>query len=186
MTEITDAPHVLSLMSDYVLELLPVDETDRVSAHLSHCPECRRALETERQVGHLVKSTLHVTSTVESARLRESKPRSPTAAGPPRSLLALSPGLAALGILLLIIGSTLVLYLNQRSSGRSATPPAAYSTAIILTDTPTMTATSEIPATAGPEKMSSLPEDAPGAEDLEQESLLEPAFVPIPAAPLVN
>ena len=185
MTEMSDTPHVLSLISDYVLELLPSDETALVQAHLSNCPECRRAVATERQVGRTVRATLHAASTIDQVQLRRSMPQLPVAADPTRSLLAWSPRLATVGIFFLIIGSAFVLYLNQRAAGWSSTPPAAYSTAVIMTDTPTMTATSEITATIDQVETSSVPAAAPPG-DPEQEAKYRPAFVPIPSAPLLH
>lgn len=186
MTEISDSRHVVSLLTDYVLELLPGDESDQVTAHLSRCQECQRAMAAERQVGLAVKTTLRAASSVDQARLRRSMPLPPVTVNPVQALLTWSPGLAAIGILLLIIGSTLVFYLNQRPAGWSSTPPAAYSTAVMMTNTPTMTATSEITPTAGKDKIFSWPEIHGEPEDLEQESRQEPVFVPIPAAPLLQ
>ncbi|HSG15964.1 MAG TPA: zf-HC2 domain-containing protein, partial [Anaerolineae bacterium] len=170
MGEISKTPHVVGLISDYVLELLPGDESERVTAHLSRCPECRRAMATERQVGQSVRSTLQATSDIDQTRLRQAMPRPPVNADPDQRLLAWSPGLAAVGILLLIMCGTLVLYLNHRPAGWSSTPPAALSTAVITTNTPTQTATREIAATADQDGMLWIPEMAPASETREREA----------------
>jgi anti-sigma factor RsiW len=186
MTDFSDAPHVLSLISDYVLELLPGDESALVTAHLARCPECRRAMVAERQVGESVWSTLQATSDVDRARLRQSMPRPPFASGATRALLTWSPGLATAAILLLIVCGTFVLYLSQRPGGWSSVPPAAISTAVIMTNTPTQTATREITATAVQDEMLSMPETAPAREKLEGAPQPMPAFVPIPVPPLFH
>jgi len=50
--------HVLPLITDYVLDLLPGSERRRVELHAAECADCRQALKSERQPGDLVRRTV--------------------------------------------------------------------------------------------------------------------------------
>jgi anti-sigma factor RsiW len=74
--------HILPLLSDYVLDLLPPAGRRRVEYHAANCPACRAALHAERQIGEQVRGTLAATALVENGRLRQLQP-----AGHPRQPL---------------------------------------------------------------------------------------------------
>ena len=63
--------------SDYVLGLLSDDEKNHFEHHLSGCPSCRAALEKDRQVGRLVKQTVHAQGHLSPARARSLMPQVP-------------------------------------------------------------------------------------------------------------
>ena len=186
MTQISETAHVVNLLSDYVLELLPGDESARVAAHISGCRDCRRALTSERNVGRLVWNTLNEVSVPGQGKLQQRMPPPPAVHGRAIPLLTFSPRLAAAGIMLILICSTLFLYLNQRPGVWTFASPTAWSTAVILTDTPTQTATREFAATVEQGAAPSPSNMAPAGENARDALAPEPALVPVPAAPLLH
>jgi anti-sigma factor RsiW len=96
-------------LTDYALGLLPAQQEEAVSEHLSTCADCREAVGIERGIGQMVRQTLHVTTRPDRARLRRLMPTIPqqTKRGtiPVGWMGRLAPALAAL---LLIIGGLLL------------------------------------------------------------------------------
>ena len=186
MSQISGSSHVRTMLSDYVLELLPGDKSAEVGAHITRCPDCRRALARERNVGRLVQNTLDEMPTPAQDRMQQLMPPPPAGRGRAKLLLAFSPGWAAAGIMLLIICSTFLLYLNQRPGIWTFTSPTAWSTAVIMTDTPTQTATRDFTATVEQSAVHSPSNDTQTDQNDNGVAAPKPALVPAPAAPLLH
>lgn len=73
-----------NMRADYVLGLLSDDEKNHFEHHLSSCPSCRAALESDRQVGRLVKQMLHTKGNLSPARARTLMPKVPVRKTGPR------------------------------------------------------------------------------------------------------
>lgn len=97
-----DREHVLPLVTDYVLGLLPPEEQRRVERHAGDCPACRQAVNRERQVGQLVRHT--VAAAQPPFRAQALRPRPPARAAIARERLyrQFAP---AMMILMLLLGS---------------------------------------------------------------------------------
>lgn len=186
MARSTDSTHVHNLIPDYVLGLLPGDQANWVAAHTSHCGACRRTLAQEQQISRSVKLTLSRATRPDEGRLRRLMP--PTPASPPaRSTWSLfSPGMAAAGIMLILLFSAIALFASQRPGTWGLSAPTARSTAAMLTETPTQTATRELTATAEGLEAASRPAAAVQAASVSQAIVPAPAIIPVPAARILH
>jgi len=68
---------VLSLASDYVLDLLSPSERSRVESHLVSCLVCRQAVHREQRSGQQVRLALHRATQPDGARLGALMPAVP-------------------------------------------------------------------------------------------------------------
>ena len=66
-----------SLLEEYVLDLLPQAEKQRVAQKIGTSPALLRQVQQERQVGHLVKQTVEAATAVENGRLAQLMPAIP-------------------------------------------------------------------------------------------------------------
>lgn len=130
--------HVLPSISDYVLDLLPGTERRRVELHAAECATCRQALNSERQLGDLVRRTVQAATETGYGRLPQLMPAIPSHRPakashwqPPQRQLALA------GLLLLLLIGTFGLRYGQ--TRRAWQPPLP--TAVVSTATSTATAT---------------------------------------------
>jgi anti-sigma factor RsiW len=179
MTPTTEQTHVRDLIPDYVLGVLPGDRANWVVAHTSHCGPCRRALAHEQEIGRSVKDALTMTARVDRERLRSLMPPVPT--GARVSFPRLSPALATAAVMLVLLFGVVALFAGQRPGSWGLSAPTALSTAVMLTDTPTQTATREMTATAEGQEAVSNP--APAKRAAANKTFVPaPALVPIPAA----
>ncbi len=69
--------HVHELIAEYVLDLLPPAQRQRVEQHVKSCEQCQRSLQTEQQIGLLLRSTLQKTTEPTPRRLRQLMPATP-------------------------------------------------------------------------------------------------------------
>jgi anti-sigma factor RsiW len=184
MTQLVEPPHVEGLISDYVLGLLPGNQANWVAAHTSHCAACRRALAQEQEICRSVKTTLSTATIPERDRLRRLMPPAPSRAR--GSLPRLSPRLAATGIMFLVLFSAIAFLSSQRPGAWGISSPTALSTAVMLTDTPTQTATRGVTATAESLQAASSPAPAVQTAAGGQAIVPAPALVPVPAAPMLQ
>jgi anti-sigma factor RsiW len=74
--------HVFHLLSDYVLELLPVSERQQVERHTATCELCRQAIRRERRIGQAVKATMTAVTWPNAGRLQQFMPAPPAPARP--------------------------------------------------------------------------------------------------------
>lgn len=187
MNQTTDSTHVTKLIPDFVLGLLPGDEAAWVAAHAAHCGQCRQALAQEQGVGRTVKATLSRVTATDKDRVRQLMPKAPVSSGVRSGWPFPSPALAAAAVVLVVLFSAAALFVSQRPGAWKLSAPTARSTTVMLTDTPTQTATREVTATAegleanagpvlGRRSQSASPASAP---------VPVPALAPVPAAPLL-
>lgn len=104
-----ETEHPLTMMADYVLDLLPVEERRRVESHARQCATCRQALQQERataeRIGLAVRGAVHTAARPAPGRLALLRPPAPAARPPSKALiLRLAPVtlvtfLLALGVL---------------------------------------------------------------------------------------
>ena len=149
--------HIIDLVPDYVLELLPPAGRAQVETHAASCEHCRRALLAERQIGPLVRQTLTLATRPQPGRLAALMPRPPQ---PARSrwtrplrlpvlareqLVAVRSFAAALCLMVLLTVGSLQLWQAQYPAG----DPSA--TAIVVTATLAPTATNTVVAGEQPE-----------------------------------
>ena len=75
--EIGENRHILNLIPDYVLDLLPGEQKMAVERHLTICAGCRQAVQQERQIGHLLRQTMQAASRPAPERLAGLQPAPP-------------------------------------------------------------------------------------------------------------
>lgn len=124
-----DAQHTHTLMTDYVLGLLPPDERRRVESHARRCNDCRLALQREQAIGPLLRGAVMEAARPAPGRLAAIRPPLPAPRSRPMPLyrrLAPVSLMAAMLVMALLFGS-----------GRLAFSPALYA----VPDTPTHTQT---------------------------------------------
>lgn len=153
------------LLSDFVLELLPVAEEGQVVAHLAICEECRATVQGEREVGQQVRQTIAAAPVPPPARLRALMPAWPRR--PRRQALLWRPAAALALLVFLFLGS-----LQMNPAGGAYLRPTASATVLAATAT-------------------QVPTSAPDSEAVEQTPALSDdaarrAPVPIAAVNLVT
>jgi len=186
MNETVDKTHVMGLISEYVLDLLPREETIRVARHLASCETCHKAMTEERKMTRSVRGTLQLVSAPDPERLRRLMPVADKARQPILSHFTLAPSWTAVALLLLIALGVMGLYLNQPSIYWSFEGPTASATAVLMTDTPTQQVTRDMTATAKSEALSPHADRARlpvGRSELPE---ITPVLAPVPAAPLYH
>lgn len=72
--------HILSLISDYTLDLLKAADRLRVEEHTAVCAACRQALQREKQMALSIGHTLHLATQPANGRLQALMPAPPRAA----------------------------------------------------------------------------------------------------------
>lgn len=186
MKRASDSTHVPKLIPDYVLGLLPVDEARWVDAHLAGCGQCRQALTTEQAIGRSVKVTLSKASSPDADQIRRLMPSPPLSTGALVRWPIMSPGLAAGMIALLLVFGAFALFALQQPGAWGLTAPTARSTTVLLTDTPTQTATREITVTAEGLEAIVSPSPASPAPAPNRAAMPVPALAPVPVAPILQ
>jgi len=126
--------HLLHLLPDYALGLLPAEERRRVERHAGQCAACRAALGRERALSTAMRGAIQTAAAPPPGRLAALRPRPATRARPAPLYARLAPltmvmALLALGLLF----------------GRGAPP---FAPAVFAGNTPTLTATSTQTPTA--------------------------------------
>jgi hypothetical protein len=172
--------HVQEKITGYALGLVSENEYREIALHLSQCPECQQALHQERQIGLDVRETLSQATQPDRQRLRQLMPPIPKEGSIPLFDLNWGYRFALVGLLLMLILGALGLQSHLQADKWIGTSPAIYSTAAIVTDTPTLTlsATRE-----GPEPVDTV---IPTPVVRNPLSLPHPAIMPVPAAPMIH
>jgi hypothetical protein len=185
MIRSTDSSHVLNLIPDFVLGLLPGDDAQWVAAHVSCCGVCRQALVDEEAIGRAVRSTLERMSPVDSRTFQRLAPDAPALARATLRRPRWSPGLAAAALTILLLVGALTLFAGLQPGSWVLSAPTAGSTLVLMTDTPTQTATRELTATAEGQQAYSSP--VPERKSLLTGQVIPaPAMVPVPIAPIMQ
>ncbi len=186
MTRSIDSSHVSNLIPDYVLGLLPGDQADWVTAHTAHCAPCRQALAQEQKISRSVKASLARATSPDRDRLQRLMPAAPGPRVAGIGWRRLSPGLAAASVVLVLLIGAVALFVGQQPGAWGLTAPTAQATAVLLTDTPTQTATREMTATVQGRQALTSPAPAAQAAEAGQAVVPVPAMVPVPAAPVLH
>ncbi len=133
--------HITHLISDYVLDLLPMREKERVEQHAAACPHCRQLLQAERHLAHLTRETFALATAPSPARIAALMPPVPARPRPWHSTPAWQRSLALAGVCLFLIITSFGLYPGGQNTSWAASPAAATHVAATATAT-------AIPATA--------------------------------------
>lgn len=158
MTTIDRQQHPVALMSDYVLGLLPADERARLERHAASCPACRSAIERERNLFVVVRSTVASASRPNPSRLAALRPAVPHK---PAARAAVSwQRLAPVTMLLLLILSAFAIQL----SGGDRPLNDNLRGLLPATHTPTATATTQPTATIAAQPPDERPALVPEAQ----------------------
>ena len=70
--------HIQHKISDYVLDLLPIEEKQLVTRHIAGCTECRQAVRQEQQIGRLIHATLNTATRPKVNQLQSLMPPIPS------------------------------------------------------------------------------------------------------------
>lgn len=124
-------------LQDYVLGLLPPATTEEMAHHVATCSACRRAVQEERAVGELVRSTLSCTARIDESRLRSLKPPMPWLARRQGIAAGWTARLAPALMLLLLLAGTFVVLATDSERSMPLFIPATATT--VSTHTPTAT-----------------------------------------------
>lgn len=147
---------ILHQIPDYVLGIIPPKQRRSVERHAAHCIECQRAIGRERQLSHLVRSTVDVATEVNAVQVRNMMPSVPRQR---RSGLILNGWqrqfAPAILILLLLFGG---LTLNKLLPAGSvpALIATAHAATATSTYTPTATVAQSMPENIGNNRMSKV------------------------------
>ena len=141
----SEQKHIKNLITDYVLELLPLAEHEAATRHIATCGSCRQAVMRERQIGLAVRQTLDKATDV---KLRSLTWTNPTAVRHNRFQRILMRGQSQIVLaccLLILAFASVGIQLRLHQNTWLATAPAILSTTAMITETPTATllATSE-------------------------------------------
>jgi anti-sigma factor RsiW len=187
MAQLAETPHVGNFIADYTLGLLPEEEEKSVAAHLRWCQDCRQAWISEQSVTRALRDTLLKAPIADPARIRHLMPAPPVKSRPQRRVFALKPGIAAAAAIFVILFASLAIFSVQESGPWTFSAPTNGSTEVILTNTPTLTATAEVTVTSGTDEPGRMP-DSTASTALGKHSLLvpAPASVPVPATSLLG
>ena len=169
--------HINSMVSDYVLDLLPLADQRLVARHIAACVTCRKAVLRERQIGLAVKRTLSMATDVDELNLAQKMPRV-SRQNRFEGLFSQGQRHIVLACCLLILAvASIGVQLRLQQNKWMPTAPAMLSTVIMITETPTPTllATSD----------GSIPSDviSPTPETGHSIALPEAALAPAASSP---
>lgn len=168
MIETNKAPN---LLQEYVLDLLPLAEKQRLNQQIGADPVLRAKVQQERQVAQLVKQTMQQAGQIENGRLTQLMPAIPQQKRPLWGM-AMPRQLAMMAMLfVLLLGGW-----QWFSSSQSAiwpSPPTIVAVTATMTHTPTATQTQIVPT-----------ETAVANKDNPDNAVLTPAPLPTPVAAL--
>jgi hypothetical protein len=137
------AEHVPNLLQAYVLDLLPTAEKERLTRQIGADPALLAQVQQERQVGQLVKQTVHQAGLAENGRLAQCMPAVPQqkrpfwASSAPRQM-----AMVAMMLVLLLGGWQ---WLSSEQSALWQSPPTVVAVTATTTNTPTATQTQTMP-----------------------------------------
>ena len=179
-------PHVTKQIPDYVLGLLSAEEHLRVERHTLTCADCRLALRHEGEVGRRVQATLAAAGQ-PPADLRQFMPAVPAKAAfrpkwrlPATAFsLAWPQQLVPLTVILLLLASSLSLYLSEQRGVWTNPSPTSLAVTATMTDIPTATITE----TRG-EQTTKMAKTAVATTPSQPEIVATPAPIPTPIAAL--
>ncbi|HFE66698.1 MAG TPA: hypothetical protein ENJ93_05495 [Chloroflexi bacterium] len=125
-------------LQDYVLDLLSPTEQAAVEQEAAQDKALRQALRQEREIGHLVRTTLQETTAPAYGRIPQLMPAIPRQRPHPWRTLTWQRSVAALAMVLLLFLGSVGLYQSRQAAITNATPTLMAATAT-LTQEPTAT-----------------------------------------------
>jgi hypothetical protein len=156
------------LISDYVLDLLPAETRQLMEFHAAGCPDCRQAIQRERQVGQVVRDTLLRLPRPASGRLNQLRPVYQR----PRPFFSAPRQLAALALMVCLLLGTVGL--NQAAHSQPNWPLQS-PTVLVATETAT--------ATTAPTSTAMITEDlGPATAEVNPVATIAHHSAPSPAA----
>jgi len=186
MAQLIETPHVDTLVTGYALGLLSEEELVSVTDHIKSCNECRRAWFSEQSLARAAKETLMRASAPDKDRIQHLMPVPPATPRPRWRVLPLAPGLAAAAVMFLVLFSAIALFSVQRPGTWTFSAPTTGTAEIVLTNTPTQTATFEFTATADLDESATVSSLTIPAATGVQTLVPAPSSAPVPAASLIN
>jgi hypothetical protein len=165
----SEQKHINNLITDYVLEQLPLAEHEAATRHIATCGSCRLAVMRERQIGMAVRQTLEKATDIKERSLTRTNPTVVRQNRFQRILMRGRSQLVLACCLLILVFASVGIQLRLHQDNWLATAPAILSTTAMITETPTATllVTSEGGDTSGfisltpvPMKMVPLPKAA--------------------------
>ena len=149
---------ITSLITDYVLDLLPGEEKAKVEQHAAACPHCRQRLQAERHLAHLTHDTLALALNPSPARLAALRPPVPVRPRSWYTTYTWHRSLAVMAVFLFLLITSFSLYPSGQTTNTlpthiaiTATATTAPATATYTLAPPTETSSPEaIPSQVGP------------------------------------
>jgi anti-sigma factor RsiW len=144
MIETNKAPN---LLTEYVLDLLPPAEKQRLAQQIGADPALRAQVQQERQVGQLVKQTVQQAGQVDNARLARLMPAVPRQKRPfwhnPAVQQAMRQVAMVAMMFILLLGGWQ--WFNGSQTAVLSQTPTAIAVTATMTHTPTATQTQPVP-----------------------------------------
>ena len=172
--------HVTDLVTDYVLGLLPEQQTDYLRNHIVECSQCRQELSNERKMSADIRSTFASISVPDQRQLDMLMPMAPQIQTGWSQSKQLKNGLVIAIATVIISLTTIGLRAGFSQNSWLYPPPTAYSTATLVTDTPTHT----LIATPSSDVLYGLTANTP--EPIQARLSPHPVVIPVPAATFLN
>ncbi len=172
--------HVTNLMTDYVLGLLPDRQTKYLRNHIAECPRCRQELLNERKIGANIRTTFASISIPNQHQLDKLMPMAPQIQAGWNQAKQLKTGLAIAFATVIISLTTIGLRAGFSQNSWLYPSPTAYSTATVVTDTPTHS----LIVTPSSGLLYGLTSNTP--EPVQSRISPYPAVIPVPAATFLN
>ena len=144
MTETNNDQHIGSLVSEYVLDLMPIEERSSHTRHIAHCSECRKLVAAERRIGALVSSTVSATGQNQT-QLKTLMPSLPKKRTGFFSKASIYQQIAFASVFLILFFAGINFVFNQNVTGFASPQSTVYITTASLTGTPTIATSSPTP-----------------------------------------
>ncbi|MBK8900960.1 MAG: hypothetical protein IPM53_07250 [Anaerolineaceae bacterium] len=169
MIETNKAPN---LLTEYVLDLLPPTEKQRLAQQIGADPALQAQVRQERQVGQLVKQTVQQAGIIDNARLTQQMPAIPRQKRPfwhnPAAQQAMRQVAMATMMFILLLGGWQ--WFNGSQTAVLSQTPTAIAVTATMTHTPTATQTQQAPT------------ETAVARELTPDMIYTPAPLPTPVA----
>jgi hypothetical protein len=158
--------HIDEMVTDYVLDLLSIEERLIIHSHVAECPRCQHVVESHRQIGVAIKQTIANSSLNE---LIENNTSSYAYKIPQKrlaTLLQIQRQIVLAGIALVLLVASIGFQMNFHLNKGFATVPVAQSANggfnVTVESTPASTFVSDvIPGQAVPTPPAAISEEAP-------------------------
>ncbi|MDX1413533.1 MAG: zf-HC2 domain-containing protein [Candidatus Promineifilaceae bacterium] len=126
-------------LPDYALDLLSPQQLVAVEHHLAQCTSCQQALQHERKIAHLIRSSVSIASRPDVARLRELMPAPPKKKSVYWKRSGWQKQLAPVMLVLFLSIGVFLTQISKPSGSLPAFVSTAYAATATSTNTPTAT-----------------------------------------------